>query len=154
MVREQVAWPAAGRAGPAAGLRKGLAVTMTPVANLADVAGLTSDELQASVTSPKALCAGPSVDPDDWFPIVVEPVNARRQAARAIALCEACLVRAECLELALRLWSSAGHHGIWGGTVEAERRILREEWLAGASVGQLLERGPALGRAERQDLPG
>ena len=120
-------------------------MTTTPVANPADVAGLTSNELQARVTSPKARCAVSSADPDDWFPIVAEPVSARRQAARAIALCAACPVRAECLELALRLWSSAGRHGIWGGTVEAERRALREEWLAGASVGQLLERGPGLG---------
>ena len=75
----------------------------------------------------------------------MEPVNARR-AAGAIALCEACPVQAECLELALRLWSGAGRHGIWGGTVEAERRVLREEWLAGARAGQLLERRPALGR--------
>jgi hypothetical protein len=112
----------------------------------AGVAALTSNELEARVTGPEARCASPSADPDDWFPIAVEPVNARRQAARAIATCEACPVRADCLELALRLWSSAGHHGIWGGTVEAERRVLRAEWLAGASVGQLLERGPAPGR--------
>jgi hypothetical protein len=121
-------------------------VTTTPVANPADVAALTNTELQARVTSLEARCASPSADPDDWFPIAVEPANARRQAAHAIAACEACPVRPGCLELALRLWSGVGHHGIWGGTVEAERRVLREEWLAGVSVGRLLERGIAPGR--------
>lgn len=116
-------------------------MTTTPVANPADVAALTNNELEARITGPDAGCASPSADPDDWFPVAVEPVNARRQAAHAIATCEACPVRPDCLELALRLWSGAGHHGIWGGTVEAERRVLREEWLSGDSVGQLLERG-------------
>jgi hypothetical protein len=70
-------------------------------------------------------------------------VKARHQASGALALCAACQVRAECLELSLRLWPGAGHHGIWGGTLESERRALREEWLAGVPVRQLLRRDTA-----------
>lgn len=103
-----------------------------------EIGDLTNTELQARVTSPEARCVVSSADPDDWFPLTVEPSSARRQASRALALCEACPVRAECLELSLRLWCGAGHHGIWGGTVEAERRALREEWLGGVTVPELL----------------
>jgi Transcription factor WhiB len=38
-----------------------------------------------------------------------------------------CPVRAECLELSLRLWEGSGHHGIWGGTLEYERGALRRD---------------------------
>jgi hypothetical protein len=47
-----------------------------------------------------------------------------REAAGAIAVCAACPVREECLELALRNWA-VGQHGVWGGTVQAERERLR-----------------------------
>ncbi len=101
-------------------------------------AGLTDRELVAHVTSPRALCTGAGVDPDDWFPITAEAAKARSQAARALALCAACPVRAECLELSLRHWNDIGQHGVWGGLVEADRRCIREQWLTGASVTELL----------------
>jgi hypothetical protein len=50
------------------------------------------------------------------------------EAARAIAVCEACPVSAECLELSLRHWS-VGQHGVWSGLVTAERVALRSRWL-------------------------
>ena len=59
-------------------------------------------------------------------------------ASHALALCASCPVRAECLELSLRQWHGAGHYGIWGGTLERERRALRRRWLAGVSVTRLL----------------
>jgi WhiB family transcriptional regulator, redox-sensing transcriptional regulator len=116
---------------------KGVTVTIQ-VARSPDIAELTNNELQVRVASPEARCAVPSADPDDWFPLSVDPAHARRQAAHAIALCQACPVRAECLELSLRLWHGAGHHGVWGGMVEAERRTLRDEWLRGVTVVELL----------------
>lgn len=115
----------------------------THVANSPELADLTEAELHASVASPQARCTSASVDPDEWFPLTADPVKARHQAARAMALCAACRVRPECLELSLRLWPGAGHHGIWGGTLESERRALREEWLRGVSVRQLLHRDTA-----------
>ena len=89
---------------------------------------------------------GHDLDPDEWFPLAAKPARARAEAARALAVCAACPVRAECLELSLRTWSGAGQHGIWGGLVEADRNSLRQEWLRGAPVTVLLPRpspGPA-----------
>jgi hypothetical protein len=70
-----------------------------------------------------ARCTGSSLDPDQWFPISVEIDKARREAAAAITVCTACLVRAECLALSLRHWD-IGQHGVWGGLVAAERAAL------------------------------
>ena len=41
-----------------------------------------------------------------------------------IAVCTGCLVRGECLVLALRHWD-IGQHGGWGGLVTAGRARLR-----------------------------
>jgi WhiB family redox-sensing transcriptional regulator len=45
---------------------------------------------------------------------------------RALALCQECPVRAECLDFAV---SNGEKYGIWGGTVPHERRKLRRAWL-------------------------
>jgi transcription factor WhiB len=71
-----------------------------------------------------ARCADTGLDPDEWFPVSIEPATARREAAEAIAVCTMCLVRAQCLELSLRHWE-IGQHGIWGGLVPADRARLR-----------------------------
>ena len=71
-----------------------------------------------------ARCAGSSLDPDQWFPISAEIDKARQEAAAAITVCTACLVRAECLALSLRHWD-IGQHGVWGGLVAAERGALQ-----------------------------
>ena len=70
-----------------------------------------------------ARCADSSLDPDQWFPISAEIHKARREAAAAITVCTACLVRAECLALSLRHWD-IGQHGVWGALVAAERAAL------------------------------
>ncbi len=60
-------------------------------------------------------------DPDLFFPI--GPAGpALQQIERAKAICARCPVRCECLQLAL-----ATHqvHGVWGGTSEKERQLLR-----------------------------
>jgi hypothetical protein len=72
----------------------------------------------------KARCADAALDPDEWFPVSAHQEIARREAARAIGVCMACPVRAECLELSLRHWG-VGQYGVWGGLVAAERAALR-----------------------------
>jgi len=107
--------------------------------------GLTDRELTTRVVSPLAKCTGAAVDPDEWFPVAAAPEAARMEAARALALCAICPVRAECLELSMRRWNTIGRHGILGGFVEAERGALRARWLAGTPVTTLL-------RARAMDL--
>jgi WhiB family redox-sensing transcriptional regulator len=92
--------------------------------------GETNDhELLARVYR-QARCATSCLDPDEWFPLTEDLAQAREQAARAIAVCAECPVRAECLELSLRPSFGIGAHGVWGGLVAAERRQLRRRWLA------------------------
>jgi transcription factor WhiB len=66
---------------------------------------------------------------NQWYPVSAPAPAARREAAQAIALCTGCVVRTHCLELSLRYWT-VGQHGIWGGTVPAERAELRRELTA------------------------
>jgi hypothetical protein len=100
--------------------------------------GMADWELTGYVMSPLARCASTATHPDEWFPVSTTASAARAEASRALALCGVCPVRAECLELSLRHWRSAGRHGVWGGLVEAERAAARREWLAGAEVTALL----------------
>jgi hypothetical protein len=96
---------------------------------------LSDRQLSVRVTSPLARCA----DADDWFPVATRWSRARTEAARALALCMKCPVRGDCLELSMRQWDGAGRYGVWGGLLEAERAVIRPEWLSGVSVGRLLE---------------
>jgi hypothetical protein len=72
----------------------------------------------------RAACSASELSPDAWYPVSGPAQAARREAAGAIAVCAGCPVRGECLELALRSWT-IGQHGVWGGTVPAEREELR-----------------------------
>ncbi|HLH58654.1 MAG TPA: WhiB family transcriptional regulator [Streptosporangiaceae bacterium] len=105
----------------------------------AEPADVTVDELSATVMSPLARCAGSALDPDEWYPVASRPAGARAEAARALAVCAVCPVRAECLELSMRVWDAGGEHGIWGGLVEADRAAARAGWLAGTPVTVLLK---------------
>ncbi len=98
---------------------------------------LTDDQLASRVYR-RAGCAGSRLDPDEWFPISPEVAKARHQAARAIAVCVTCPVRAFCLEYSLRHAYDIGAYGVWGGLVETERRSLRRKWLTGTSVSELI----------------
>jgi hypothetical protein len=69
-------------------------------------------------------CSTSGLSPDDWYPLSTPAEAATREAANAIAVCSACRVREECLELSLRNWT-VGQHGVWGGTVPADRERLR-----------------------------
>src|SRR5258707_1160702 len=105
----------------------------------ADPADLTVQRLTALVMSPLAECVDSGVSTDEWFPVAIRPEGARAEAARAIALCTVCPVRAECLELSLRIWPAGGQHGVWGGLVEADPGGARRAWQAGVPVTALLE---------------
>lgn len=63
-----------------------------------------------------ARCKG--MNPEWWHPLKGEPVDEQK------AVCKACPVRSDCLEYAM--YYHLGH-GIWGGTSERERRVIRKE---------------------------
>ena len=77
----------------------------------------------------QARCTDSSLDADEWFPVAAETRRAQQEAAAAIAICQACPVRRQCLAFSLRHWE-VGRYGVWGGTVEAERASLRRRMLA------------------------
>jgi WhiB family transcriptional regulator, redox-sensing transcriptional regulator len=62
----------------------------------------------------------------DWFPDREKGVNAGAQVVAAKAVCARCLVRDECLAFAIEHWE----RGVWGGTSEGERRVLRKQGKA------------------------
>ena len=63
----------------------------------------------------QARCATSRLEPDEWFPLTADVGQAREQAARAIAICAGCPVRADCMELSLRHAFGIGAYGVWGG---------------------------------------
>jgi WhiB family redox-sensing transcriptional regulator len=88
-----------------------------------------SDRMLWLLMVERGACSISELSPDDWYPVSAPAEAARREAADAIAVCSACRVREECLELALRNWA-VGQHGVWGGTVPAERERLRAGRIA------------------------
>jgi hypothetical protein len=89
----------------------------------------TSDQILCLRVMERGACSTSQLSPDDWYPVSASAEDARHEAADAIAVCAACRVRAECLELAVRNWA-VGQHGVWGGTVPAERERLRRGRVA------------------------
>jgi hypothetical protein len=81
------------------------------------------------VVDEQGACSTGALTPDDWYPDSTPAEAARREAAAALSVCADCTVREQCLELALRDWT-VGQHGIWGGTVPAERERLRANRVA------------------------
>jgi len=81
-----------------------------------------------------AQCGRCLIDPDQWFPVASDTAKAREEASDAIAVCNACPVRAQCLELSLRHNPGFGAHGVWGGLVESERRPRRPGWRHGIAL--------------------
>ena len=66
-------------------------------------------------------------DPDLFFPVGTTGA-AIEQIEAAKAVCGACPAQAPCLEFAL---ATNQESGVWGGTSEDDRRLLRKAWLAG-----------------------
>jgi len=83
-----------------------------------------ADQASWTQVTRHARCAGSDLDPDQWFPLSAEAGKARQEAAAAIAICTACLVRGQCLALSLRHWD-IGQQGVWGGRVPADRAQIR-----------------------------
>ena len=65
-------------------------------------------------------------DPDLFFPVGTTG-PAIEQIENAKAVCRTCDVQKNCLEYAL---TTNQDSGIWGGTSEEERRVLRRQWVA------------------------
>ena len=103
--------------------------------------GELSDSNLARLVYACGRCASSRIDPDRWFPAADNADSAREQAADAINVCLSCPVRAECLEYSLRHGAGFGVNGVWGGIVEAERRLLRRRWLGGTPVREFLGGG-------------
>lgn len=61
-----------------------------------------------------------------FFPVGITGA-AEVQIRDAKVVCQQCPVMAECLKFAI---STNQEYGIWGGTSEEERRVLRREWRA------------------------
>jgi WhiB family transcriptional regulator, redox-sensing transcriptional regulator len=69
-------------------------------------------------------------DPDLFFPIgTTGPAIAQAEAAKAV--CRGCAVTRECLQWALNNYQDAG---VWGGTTEEERRLLRRTRVGAATI--------------------
>ncbi len=66
------------------------------------------------------------LDPELFFPVGVTG-PAVDQIDIAKSFCGRCTVRANCLEFAI---TTNQEYGVWGGTTEDERRVLRREWRA------------------------
>ena len=67
-----------------------------------------------------------NTDPGLFFPDGTTG-DAAEEMRTAIALCQRCPVREECLEFAM---VTNQRDGIWGATSEEDRRRMRSAWLA------------------------
>ena len=66
------------------------------------------------------------LDPDLFFPVGVTGV-AVEQIDAAKSFCRVCPSQSQCLEFAI---TTNQEYGVWGGTTEDERRVLRRQWRA------------------------
>jgi WhiB family transcriptional regulator, redox-sensing transcriptional regulator len=71
-----------------------------------------------------AICR--DTDPDLFFPVGTTG-HALVQIDRAKEVCGQCPVKVDCLDYALETNQDSG---IWGGTSEDERRVLRRQYVA------------------------
>jgi WhiB family transcriptional regulator, redox-sensing transcriptional regulator len=85
-----------------------------------------------------SLAACSAADPDLFFP-VSGTGPAAGQVARAKAICDGCQIQGPCLSYAL---DAGTVQGVWGGTTEEERRLLRR--AAGARPAPAPAAVPAL----------
>jgi len=82
-----------------------------------------------------------TADPELFFPISSSG-PALRQVAQAKAICIRCPIQESCLGYAL---GAGPVQGIWGGTTETERRLLKRRLRQeGAGLPQDQPAGPAL----------
>ncbi len=72
-------------------------------------------------------------DPDLFFPVGTTG-HALLQIERAKEVCGQCPVSTDCLEFALETNQDSG---IWGGTSEEERRVIRRQIVAQAKANKI-----------------
>ena len=87
------------------------------------MATVLSDPLEASW---RELAACTAHDPNLFFP-VGDTGPALEQIAQAKQICAECPIKVECLTYAIE---SNQVNGVWGGTTEQERRLMRRRWLS------------------------
>ena len=63
-------------------------------------------------------------DPELFFPVGSTGL-ALEHIAHAKSVCKTCPVKEPCLQFAIETNQDAG---VWGGTAEDERRVLRRQW--------------------------
>jgi WhiB family transcriptional regulator, redox-sensing transcriptional regulator len=66
------------------------------------------------------------LNPELFFPVGVTGL-AVEQIDAAKSFCHTCPSQSACLEFAI---TTNQEYGVWGGTTEDERRVLRREWRA------------------------
>ena len=66
------------------------------------------------------------LNPDLFFPVGVTGY-AVEQIDAAKAFCVNCVSKKQCLDFAI---TTNQEYGVWGGTTEEERRVLRRQWRA------------------------
>jgi WhiB family transcriptional regulator, redox-sensing transcriptional regulator len=66
------------------------------------------------------------LNPDLFFPVGVTGF-AIEQIEAAKSFCRMCPTQQNCLEFAI---TTNQEYGVWGGTTEDERRVLRRQWRA------------------------
>ncbi len=107
---------------------------MNPVTNVTPgpmerIVALTASHLLSLTLASdewRSYAACRDTNPDLFFPVgTTGPAIEQIESAKAI--CAECPAREECLEYAL---ATNQDSGIWGGTSEEERRVLRREYQA------------------------
>ena len=100
------------------------------------IRGTKTDEAQGN-------CYGDS-NPDAWFPEIPRGMRTEsntlklvNETRRALALCESCPRKADCLEAGMQEENLS--FGIWGGTLAGERVL-----LSGETYNKLSDQGRAL----------
>jgi WhiB family redox-sensing transcriptional regulator len=90
------------------------ALTLPPAVEAIDRPGQRSSVSPPTAWQGQAACYG--LDPELFFPATEEG------ASLALSFCAVCVVRQECLDWAL--WQGE-RYGVWGGTSERQRRLMR-----------------------------
>jgi WhiB family redox-sensing transcriptional regulator len=81
----------------------------------------------------RASCAGH--DPEDWYSDPEDPVGNEERRERAVAVCETCPVRAECLEWAYETgdgWAILG--ALTANKRKRVRRTMQHEIMLGLGI--------------------
>ena len=90
---------------------RGIAAVRTNRFMDVDVSHLPADPSPPDFWQDRAACFG--IDPDVFFPITED------QAESALAFCNVCRIREDCLAWALK---NGERYGVWGGMTEQQRR--------------------------------